>query len=264
MLREIRKRMIIIKNRMPFDPEIKSYFAELENLDWLYTNMNLEGSALSREQVDEISKGEVLMNFSLDEHLMVQNLGKLLNKMYGFLDMKRTLETKLLEEMYEIIHDSGDAPAIGSNLADEYGDLCEGVQTKTPYRKRNIICYQWDYTPPHPAEIGECMPVLNQLFDKAMDANSEREECFEFAERIHNAVIALQPFRDSNALIARAAAAYYLIAKGYPAVVTKMKENEYNEMVAKALKTGDLQGFNEAFKKEILDRMKLMIQLTAH
>ncbi len=242
MLREIRKKMIILKNRMPFDPDIKNYFVHVGKMDWLYENMYLEGSYLAREQVEEIASGNVLMNFTLDEHVMIQNLETLLDKLYGFADMKRSLGTHLLEDMYSILYSS----------------------KESPYRKRNIICYQWDYTPPHPAEIGECMTDLNQLFAKAMEARGESEEFFEYAERIHNSIIAVEPFKKGNTIIARAAMIYYLMAKGYPVAVPQMKEDEYNRMVAGALKTGDLQGFNHCIKKEILDRMMLMIQLTAH
>lgn len=51
MLREIKKKMVILQNRTPFNREVKEYFAGIEEEDWIYNNMKAEGSSLSKGQV---------------------------------------------------------------------------------------------------------------------------------------------------------------------------------------------------------------------
>jgi len=83
-------------------------------------------------------------------------------------------------------------------------------------------------------------------------------------EKAHNNIVKVLPYGEKDGLLARVAATYYLMEKGYPAVTPDVKEQEYNEKVEKTLKTGELQGFNELLKKEVMDRLGLMIQLTAY
>ncbi|MDD6880051.1 MAG: Fic family protein [Firmicutes bacterium] len=251
MLREIKKKMIILNNRMPFSPEIKNYFSYVQKVDWIYMNMQLEGSSVTRDQIEDYINGNGCIGLTIGDNLLVQNLGELLNKLFELYDLRQKLNLDFLDSVYYVLCKGGSNRSEGY----EYGQ----------YRRRSLVIYEWDYTPPSPGEIAERMRNLALIFDDAMAADASREECFEYAEKIHNGILSICPFPDKNALVARAAVAYYLLIKGYPVVVPSIKEQHYNEIVSKALKTGNsgnLQGLNEVLKKEILDRMKLMIQLT--
>lgn len=248
MLREIKKKMIILNNRMPFSPEIKNYFSYVQKVDWIFNNMQLEGSSATRGQIEEYLNGSGCIDLTIGDNLMVQCLEELLNRLFEMYDLKQKLNLGFLDSVYHVL-----CKAASDESKDyEYGQ----------YRKRSIVVYEWDYTPPAPGEVPERMRHLALIFDDAMAADGSREECFEHAEKIHNEILSICPFPDRNALVARASAAYYLFIKGYPVVVPSIKEQHYNELVSKAIKTGELQGLNEVLKKEILDRMKLMIQLT--
>ena len=72
------------------------------------------------------------------------------------------------------------------------------------------------------------------------------------------------PYGERDGLLARAMMSYFLMEKGYPAVVPNMKEEEYNSLALTMLKTAELQGLKELVKKEVLEHFDLMIQLTAY
>ena len=44
---QIRKHLVILNNRMPFEPGIRKYFSDIEEREWVRLNIRLEGSVLS-------------------------------------------------------------------------------------------------------------------------------------------------------------------------------------------------------------------------
>ena len=49
MIREIRKKIIVLGNRLPFAQHTKDYIDHLERIDWIYMNLALDGSPLTRQ-----------------------------------------------------------------------------------------------------------------------------------------------------------------------------------------------------------------------
>lgn len=248
MLREIKKKMIILNNRMPFSPEIKNYFSYVQKVDWIFYNMQLEGSSATRGQIEDYLNGNGCLDLTIGDNLMVQSLDRILEQLFELYDLKQNLNLSFLDNIYYMLCHKGNA--VDSEV--RYGE----------YRKRSMVVYEWDYTPPPPGEIAQKMRTLALIFDEAMAADGSREECFDYAEKIHNGILAICPFPDKNGLLARVVTSYFLLVKGYPVVVPSMKEQEYNDLIAGYIKTGKLQGLNEVLKKEILGRIELMIQLT--
>ncbi len=243
MLREIKKKMVILNNRMPFGQDTKSYFAETERNAWVYNNMKLEGSALSKERTVRMLSGELLLDIPAYEHIMAQNLETILRRVYSLASLKSNLDLRLIDELHSLI---------------------TGEERGTPYRRRSIIISEWDYTPVIAADIPAHMQQLKKTLDKASKAESLSEDCFECCAEIHNKLLEILPYGEKDKILARTTATYYMITKGYPAMVFDIKEQEYNEMAANYMKTKDCAAFKELFKKEILNRLNLMIQLTAY
>lgn len=243
MIREIRKKMLILSNRAPFDEDIRAYIRDIEKNEWLYNNMRLEGSALTKEQLAVISKGEFVLSVPVEEHLLADRLLKSLERLWNFVDMKRDLDLSILDEINAII--------------------C-GRKEKMAYRKRNGVVPELDYIPPIPAEIPGRMNNFGAMLAKASYADGGHDECFEYAARIHNEIIRIFPFGLKDKLTARAAAAFYLMTKGYPAISPSMREEEYNKMAAEYLQNGDCKPYARVLKEEVLRRMELMIRLTAY
>ncbi len=243
MIREIKKKFIILGNRMPFTPEIKSYFRQIEEKEWLYNNMKLEGTGLTRGQIETMAMGDVYLNVPIGDHVMADKISMLLEKLWFFESMKRSLDLSVVDEIHREI--SGD-------------------KNYKNYRKRNLVIQELGYTPPMPAAIPERMDSLARVFIEALDAEPVSEEVFEYMAAIHNKTAEIFPYGENDRLIARVTATYYMMIKGFPAVMLDMKEQEYNDMIGAYLKTGDLTECKEAFKRVIFNRLDLMIQLTPY
>lgn len=243
MLRNIKKRIIILGNRMPFSPEKQSYFSEIEKLDWIYNNMAIEGSSLTKNQIEDMLRGMMPQNILIEEPILIERLNFLIDKLYSFAEKSVKLDLSAISYIHHIL---------------------TGEDEEVDYRKKHIIMHQWDYCAIHPADIPDEMKSFEAMLIRANDADAMTEECFEYAEKIHNNIVRILPYGEKDGLLARVVATYYLMEKGYPAVTPNVKEQEYNRQVEKSLKTGELQGFNEMLKKEVMDRLGFMIQLTAY
>ncbi len=241
MLREIRKKMVILKNHMPFTAELKSYLRQIEQEEWLNSSMELEGSLLAKGQIQAIFAGEVCADVSIDEHIMVRRTGDLVPALWRFFSMKREPELNLVREIAGVI----------------YGGIPE-------YRKKTVMISELNYVPPHPAQIPEKMDELAAFFIKADEAEPQTEECFLSAAAIHDMIAEIVPYGERDRLLARTAAAYYLITRGYPLVTFCMREQDYNMMTEKYLKTGNHGECAEELEKAVLKRLKLMTQLTRY
>lgn len=249
MLQEIRKKMVILKNHMPFTPDIKSYFRHIEEREWLHANLELEGSSLTPQQADSMADGEICSDASVGEHVAVQKIAGLPDKMWSMAEMKRELELNLLKEIYVFV-------SAMDGAADDRQGSC--------YRKRNTIIQELSYTPPLPSEIPGMMEHLAGMLIEADGIDPQSEKFFLMAASIHDMIAAIVPYGQQDRLVARSAAAYYMISKGYPLIIFDLKEQEYNLMIERYIKTGKNDECAEALKKALLERLRLMTQLTRY
>ena len=163
--------------------------------------------------------------------------------------MKRELELNLLKEIYVFV-------SAMDGAADDRQGSC--------YRKRNTIIQELSYTPPLPSEIPGMMEHLAGMLIEADGIDPQSEKFFLMAASIHDMIAAIVPYGQHDMLVARSAAAYYMISKGYPLITFDLKEQEYNLMIERYIKTGKNDECAEALKKALLERLRLMTQLTRY
>ena len=72
MIREIRKKRVILENRAPFPEHIRAFVKETELLDWLEMNLRLDGSSLTRENIKAVLDGEVMLGGRIMDHLLTE------------------------------------------------------------------------------------------------------------------------------------------------------------------------------------------------
>lgn len=245
MVREIRKKMLILSNRMPFSDIAQNCFADMEKKEWVTYNMMLEGSALSDSQIDALVCGNCILEATIGDHIMVERLSGLFAAMKANAQNNRPLDLKMISEFRSIY--VGDMPS----------DLPE-------LRRKNLMMPEIDYMAKLPAEIPESMEELGTFLRDKADVAEGSREVFEAAVKIHNSIIEIMPFGEEDKVLARAAMLYFLMVRGYPAVLPKLKETDYNEMIFRCFRLGSAWAFEEKLIEEILTRLEFMIQLTAY
>ena len=237
MIREIRKKLVVLSNRSPFPQAVKDYIDHLEKLDWIYMNLRLDGSPLSRDDAEKILGGEPVMSGRIMDHVLVENLNELRGELYDL--AQRGLEVG--PELVRIIAAKADADV-------------------TEFRKSTPQLVEYGYTPVLPAEI----PGAMNEFLAFAGRRDEFENPFEKAAGLHNRLLAIYPFKEGNQVAARALMEYYLLYSGLPMAYVDLSESQYNSTFSDYCRSGSSKPLADLLTKAVLDRLELMIQLTRY
>ena len=99
----IKKKLVMIKNRMPFSADMKRYFADIERREWILRNMRIDGSPLTDGQIEAVAEGDICLNVPVSEHVRAERITSLLAKLWEFAEMKRSLDLNLIDEMHRFL-----------------------------------------------------------------------------------------------------------------------------------------------------------------
>ncbi|MCL1983523.1 MAG: Fic family protein [Clostridiales bacterium] len=237
MFREIKKKQLILENRKPYSSEVCKYIREMDMADWIHSSMRLDGSVLSRHDVETILKGELVAEASLSEHLLVEKYSSLFKAVQSSLAISSSLSREMIFSFHRMLAGEG----------------------ATCYRKGNPVLLAINYNPPHPSEIEEQMDILMGWF---YSADMEPDPITK-AVCLHHRIIEIYPFDEHTEAVARAAMYYFLLENRYPVFEISMSEQEYNRALMEYLKKENLQPFCLEVERSLLNKMELLIQLTA-
>ena len=237
MIREIRKKLVVLSNRSPFPPAVKEYINHLEALDWVHMNLRLDGSPLCRDEAEKIMGGEPVMSGRIMDHVFIERLDGLRNELYDLSKREHDVTADIVR-------------LIASRAGADYHE----------FRKTTPQLVEYGYTPLLPPEIPSAM--RDYLSFAAHTA--EFENPFEKAAELHDRFLAIYPFKEGNHVTARALMEYYLMRSGFPMAYLDISESEYNGMFADFCRTKNSKPLAELLTKSVLDRLELMIQLTGY
>lgn len=238
MKREIKKKKIILEYRKPFRSEALTYIEELNLVDWIHSSMYYDGSALTRQGVLRILKGEYIIEATVEDHLLVGNYHRAIKLAYDLIEMEMDLDQKRIFQLY-------------------------GTLTETEhviYRKTNPILVEFDYNPPHPQELEEQM----NLFNHWLAAENCDHDPILKAAYLHNKFIEIYPFEEYCEATARLLMNYQLIRYGFPPVALNLRESEYHKGVIQYLKREDVKPIYEALEQAVYNKLELMLQITKY
>lgn len=237
MFREIKKKRLILDNRKPYAKETAEYIDEINLVDWIYTCMRLEGSAIGKAGVRRIVKGEFIVDVSVSDHSAIGNYQDAIKLAYDMADMEVELTEKYLFRFYQILAGS----------------------VSQEYRRTNPVLVMLDYVPPHPDEIDEQMDILFQW----MNTNDFENNPILRAAYLHNKLVEIYPYETHSEAVARMAMYYELIRSGFPPVLLNLSESEYFSAIRSYLKKEEIQPLYEPLERGVYNKLEIMMQLTA-
>lgn len=244
MMREIRKKMVILRNRSPFPQEVKAYLYDLEYREWISMNMRLSGSSLSMEQIDTILRGGCIMEATVSAHLMLDRLEELRQFIYRLTDLGAPLSETIVRDMHAIL--------VGKNEREDY-------------RKSTPVLREYDCMAMTADLIPDAMVQLMRFAGQGTDsAAGSLYNPLERAVLVHNRLLEIYPFREENEMVARAAMYYMVAEAGLPMAAVKLDAEEYRQdFLRYRSKTSDLC-LAKHLAQAVVDRLELMIQLTRY
>jgi len=234
--REIKKKKIILANRLPYSHEVSQMISDMNLLDWVYTSLRLDGSPLSMETVNLMLKGEITMEASLEEHAFVSRFAQTIKKALSLASLHKEIDLSLIKKFY---------------------GLMTGIE-EPHFRKGNPILIPLSYTPPHAQEVDEQIGILLQwLATDKNETNSLRKACL-----LHHRFLEIYPFECYSEAMARFLFYYVLILEGYPPFPISLTESAYNETLSTFLRREDIEPFYIVVERCLLHKMEVLMQLT--
>lgn len=236
MYREIKKKLVLLRNRQPYPAEISRYISEMTHLDWIYGSMRLDDSTITREGVAKIAGGEFIINATLDDHTSVTNYLETMSLVNDMAGMEIDLDEKSVLRLYAAL---------------EPGEPAE-------YRKNNPVLYAMSYNPPHFRDIPEQMKILFRW----LHADETITNPMMKAVLLHHRLIEIYPFSFRTEALARMALYYQLVRSGYPPFSLNISEPEYYAMLQGYFKTDNADDFYEVVERGIYSKVEVMMRLT--
>jgi hypothetical protein len=185
----------------------------IDLLDYAWSDLKLDGSALTREGVASIIQGDLVRSVSIAESSEVRCHEKAMNTFRDLLYMQVDIDRASLQQIAEAWEDFFDVD----------------------FRCGSPVLPHLDFTPPYHGDIPKLLDELFRYVSSAYDAGDAAGR----AARTHNGLVYIYPFTERSEMIARAAMQYVLLREGRPIIDFGMSESEYNTMTAEAIRTGD-------------------------
>jgi Fic family protein len=198
---------------------------QLDLLDFVWSDLRLDGSALTREGVASIIGGELVHNISIAESSEVRCHELAMSTFRGLLHMQVSLDRASLEQ-----------------IAESWGDFFD-----MGFRRGSPVLPHLGFTPPH---YGDIPKLIDELFRYVRAALGEKDTASR-AARIHNGLIYIYPFAEHSEMVARAAMQYELLCGGLPVVDIGLSEQAYNTLVSESIRTGADAPLAEAITKAV-------------
>lgn len=238
MYNEILKKKGILDSRKPYDIEVRKKLKQEEACALISTALHLEGSIITKQQVEEILDGGFIRAATLQDHLSIEHHIEALAHIDNLLDMENDLNLRIMEEINDI-------------LCSTEGQI---------WRKSNPIVYTLDYMPEHYQEVREKVEELMRWFyrcDEEVQGNVLLK-----AALLHNKLIEIYPFEYFNEATARLLMYYVLMQAGLPICELRVSEQEYNSAIVEYLKKHNIEPFYRILERNMYNRLDVILQMT--
>ncbi len=232
MYQELLKQKVDLGLRKPLKQETVIKLKRLNELDYIYGGLYLDGTDLSRREVEGMMEGDIPRSAALKECVFIKNYMNTLDLMRDSLALKNSLDKKLLLKFHSALTGSPSA-----------------------FRKSNPTVVDFKHVPPHASELERRMSSLLQEAYK-YGANEIRS-----ASRIHCGIMELHPFEEYSEVMARLAMNYYLEEKGFLPVMLGYNRKEYIMTMTECLKDKDDMLFFWGLERAEYNKMAQVLQI---
>jgi Fic family protein len=185
----------------------------IDLLDYAWSDLRLDGSALTRDGVASIIQGKLVPSVSIAESSEVRCHENAMNTFRDLLYMQVDIDRASLQQ-----------------IAGAWGDFFD-----VDFRRGSPVLPHLGFAPPHHSDVPK---LLDELFRYALSAYDGKGAEYK-AARVHNGLIYIYPFAEHSEMISRAAMQYVLLREGRPVVDIGLSETEYNTITSDAIRTGD-------------------------
>ena len=88
MYGEIQRKLELAESRKPYGERLEKFIRETDQVDWIFSCLRLGGSALTRESVQAILRGELVTDVALADHQKLHDYVDAMKRLVGMREMQ--------------------------------------------------------------------------------------------------------------------------------------------------------------------------------
>lgn len=212
------------------------HFADL--IDFVCSNVILDGSNLSRLEIQNAIEGDLPVTSTLGENQMIENYVDVFDYFKKSLSMNY-LDEHVFLKLYHL-------------LTKEYPS----------YRNRNRVVAKFGYMPPNSTRVSKLLAKLfNAYFRHASDKTDNK---LLTAAYLHAEIIKISPFNAANDSIARVAMYYFLMQTGFPPPLLECSDKEYIDSMHTYIHYGKINDFYAILENAMYEKLIKVTKLLDH
>lgn len=237
MIREIKKKKLLLENRKPYGLTTENYLREIWLSEWIYSSNKLSGSYLNLNETLTILKGDCLLERTIEDHVIVRSHEEAIGYIEEIIEKKSNLFLKEVSHLQSLL----------------------SMNHSADYRQNNPVLQDIHYIPTHFKEIPLQMEELFKWY------HSEAQEMNPIMRGLllHNKLIGIYPYEDNNEKNARVLLNYELIKEGFPPIDFRMQSKTYFRLISGYFSKHETTEFYELLLNILFSRLELFLQLTS-
>ncbi len=229
-----------LDRRRPFGLETEKTIKLTEMEDFVFSNLRLDGSSITKEQVKEILSGKVVEAACISDHTCIGIFADVLCAMDDYLALDTDVDLRLIESIQDL--------------------LCDGAGKLWRTGDFEVCTYEY-FTPPWQESKARIKDMVVEYFGTEMELKFKENRIYR-AIWLHNRILKIYPFDRNNEMTARAVLYYVLKKMGFPIFEIRANEREYNNAVYDFLKNGNERKLYDIFQRSLYNKMCILLQLT--
>ncbi len=237
MIREINKKRYLLENRKPYASTTENYLREIWLSEWIYSSNRLSGSHLTLHETLTILKGECILERTIEDHMIVRYHEEGISFIEEMVKKKDNLFLKEVNEIHSFL----------------------STNRSMRFRQNNPVIQDIHYVPTHFKEIPLLMEELIQWYH----SDAQKMNFISRGLLLHNKLIEIYPYEDSNEKIARALLNYELLKEGFPPIDFRMQSKTYFQLISGFVTKQETAEFYELLLNILHSRLELFLQLTS-
>jgi len=234
MYEEILEKMMALDQQKPFEVEIRDQIGKLNKEDGVYLGLMLDGAELSRRDVGDMIRGELVKDASIRACTFVESYLNALPLVRDCLALGNHVDGRFLQKFQSLL--TGEEPG---------------------YRQANLTVTDFRHVPGRQTEVeGRVDALLREVYNSGENPVTN-------AAHLHCGLIAVYPFEAYSEVMAGVAMNYYLEEKGFFPVALGYSRSEYVETMKKCLREKDEAIFVWGLERAIYNKLEVMLQMLA-
>jgi len=238
MQEQINKKLKEQARFMPDKAEFRTWMAQSDLWNWIYSAFRIKGEPYTRSAVVDMLDGKIREDLKLSDYAFAQSIQNVYKDMKNYIQMDTELEVDMIIRWAKML--------LGIAVSEFDGSVI---------RQDDNPVYEWELVPPKHGNVLDLMKGLVKHYNQNQSTPLLKSAYF------HIEMNKVYPFGEGTVMVSLAVLMYTLLDNGYCIPELPLNDIEYNNMIAKYVKSSDLSEFYSMLTRSVYNRHDKIVEL---